>query len=142
MKKTMILLISVVLVLILIVGVLLFEFFFKLTPKREETQPLEEYLAEQWTVFKLRSWDAGTGSLELDYPLRFTYEQMKKYGASMEELGDLPKGNLDTVASLKTAARNAAGAEIRTVTVYGVTTDGQTAYTVFPDGTIKACWDE
>lgn len=142
MKKTMIVLVSVALVLILIVGILLVEFFFKLTPKREETQPFEDYLAEHWTVFRLKRWDAGTGNLELEYPLRFTYEQMKKYGASMDELRELPTGNLDTVASLKAAALNASGVELRAVTVFGVTTDGQIAYTVFPDGTIQACWDE
>ena len=142
MKKTMIILVSVALVLCLTVAVLLVTFFFKLQPEQEKKIPLEDYLAEQWTVFKLRSWDAGTGSLELDYPLRFTYEQMKKYGGSMEELRDLPTGNLYTIASLKTAARNAAGAELRSVTVYGITSDGQVAYTVFPDGRITACWDE
>ncbi len=142
MKKSMIILVSVALVLCLTVAVLLVTFFFKLQPEQEKKIPLEDYLAEQWTVFKLRSWDAGTGSLELDYPLRFTYEQMKKYGGSMEELRDLPTGNLDTIASLKTAARNAAGAELRSVTVYGITSDGQVAYTVFPDGRITACWDE
>lgn len=142
MKKSMIILVSVALVLCLTVAVLLVTFFFKLQPEQEKKIPLEDYLAEQWTVFKLRSWDAGTGSLELDYPLRFTYEQMKKYGGSMEELRDLPTGNLDTIASLKTAVRNAAGAELRSVTVYGITSDGQVAYTVFPDGRITACWDE
>lgn len=142
MKKSMIIFVSVALVLCLTVAVLLVTFFFKLQPEQEKKIPLEDYLAEQWTVFKLRSWDAGTGSLELDYPLRFTYEQMKKYGGSMEELRDLPTGNLDTIASLKTAARNAAGAELRSVTVYGITSDGQVAYTVFPDGRITACWDE
>ena len=142
MKKSMIILVSVALVLCLTVAVLLVTFFFKLQPEQEKKIPLEDYLAEQWTVFKLRSWDAGTGSLELDYPLRFTYEQMKKYGGSMEELRDLPTGNLDTIASLKTAVRNAAGAELRSVTVYGITSDGQVAYTVFRDGRITACWDE
>jgi len=142
MKKPMMILLSVALVLILTVAVLLVVFFFKLRPAQEQLPPLEDYLAEHWTVFKLKSWDAGTGMLELDYPLRFTYEQMKKYGATMEELQALPAGNLDTVASLKAAARNASGAEIRAVTVYGMTTDGQVAYTVLPDGAIMACWDE
>ncbi len=141
MKKTMTILLSLAFVLILTAAVLLILFVFRLSPEQSPAQPLEDYLAEHWKVFTLRSWDAKTGALELDYPLRFTYEQMKKYGGSMEELRDLPTGNLDTVGSLKSAARNASGAELRAVTVYGMTTDGQVAYTVYPDGSITACWD-
>lgn len=141
MKKTMTILLSLAFVLILTAAVLLVLFVFRLSPEQSPSQPLEDYLAEHWKVFTLRSWDAKTGALELDYPLRFTYEQMKKYGGSMEELRDLPTGNLDTVGSLKAAARNASGAELRAVTVYGMTTDGQVAYTVYPDGSITACWN-
>ena len=141
MKKTMTILLSLAFVLILTAAVLLILFVFRLSPEQSPAQPLEDYLAEHWKVFTLRSWDAKTGALELDYPLRFTYEQMKKYGGSMEELRDLPTGNLDTVGSLKAAARNASGVELRSVTVYGMTTDGQVAYTVYPDGSITACWD-
>lgn len=141
MKKTMTILLSLAFVLILTAAVLLILFVFRLSPEQSPAQPLEDYLAEHWKVFTLRSWDAKTGALELDYPLRFTYEQMKKYGGSMEELRDLPTGNLDTVGSLKAAARNASGVELRAVTVYGMTTDGQVAYTVYPDGSITACWN-
>lgn len=141
MKKTMTILLSLAFVLILTAAVLLILFVFRLSPEQSPAQPLEDYLAEHWKVFTLRSWDAKTGALELDYPLRFTYEQMKKYGGSMEELRDLPTGNLDTVGSLKAAARNASGVELRAVTVYGMTTDGQVAYIVYPDGSITACWD-
>lgn len=141
MKKTMTILLSLAFVLILTAAVLLVLFVFRLSPEQSPAQPLEDYLAEHWKVFTLRSWDAKTGALELDYPLRFTYEQMKKYGGSMEELRDLPTGNLDTVGSLKAAARNASGVELRAVTVYGMTTDGQVAYTVYPDGSITACWN-
>ena len=104
-------------------------------------QPLDRYIAENWTVFRLRSWDEKSGALELDYPLRFRYEQMEKYGGKIEELRALPAGNYATAEALKAAARTAAGAEIRSVTVYGLTTDEKTAYTVYPDGTIKACWE-
>ena len=141
MKKTMTILVSVALVLILLVAGLLAWFFFKLNPEQEPTQSLEEYIAQHWQIFSLRSWNAETGALELDYPLRFSYAQMEKYGATMEEVRDIPAGNLDTVASLKAAAREAAKVSRRAVTVYGVTTDGQVAYTVSPDGTISACWD-
>ena len=106
-----------------------------------DNEAMETYLTEKWPVFQLRSWEPETGALELDYPLRFTYTQMKKYGGTMDELKDLPAGNLSTVAALKTAALEDLGASIRAVTVHGLTTDGQTAYTVYPDGAVETCWD-
>jgi hypothetical protein len=142
MKKPMIILVSIALVLIVVVVGLLAWFYFKLNPEQEPAQPLEEYIAQHWQIFSLKSWNSETGALELEYPLRFTYAQMEKYGGTMEELQDIPIGNLDTVESLKTAAREAAKVNLRAVTVYGVTTDGQVAYTVSPDGSITACWDE
>lgn len=141
MKKTMIVLGSVALVLTLIVAILLVSLFRTLNPEQKELPKLEEYLAENWKIFTLRSWNAGSGDLVLDYALQFTYEQMEKYGASMEELRALPAGNLETVASLKAAAYESTGVALKTVTIYGMTSDGKLAYTVFPDGSIEACWD-
>lgn len=106
-------------------------------PKAE----FESYLTEKWTVFQLRSWDPETGCLELDYPLRFSYAQMEKYGGSLEELRELPEGNGSTVAALRSAAYEDCGVTLREVTVYGISTDGQTAYTLLPDGTVRACWN-
>ena len=142
MKRTLLCLGAAALVLILLTVVLLWSLFSGLTGKPSGTGDLETYLDEHWPVFRLRAWDAETGALELDYPLRFTYAQMEQYGASLEELRELPDGNLDTVAALKTAAREAAGVTVRSVTVYGMTTDGQIAYTVHPDRTVTACWTE
>lgn len=142
MKKTMILLLCVALVLILVVVGLLLGLISIIQPEQKELPPLEDYLTEKWQIFRLRSWDPENGALELDYPLQFSYAQMEKYGASMEELQSLPTGNLDTIASLKTAVFEATGVSLHAVTVYGVTNDGQTAYTVFPDGSITACWDK
>ena len=142
MKKTMIVLASVALVLTVLVAGLLAWLFFKLNPQQEEAPSVETYLAENWKVFRLRRYDADTGTLELEYPLQFTYAQMQKYGGSMQELQDLPIGNLDTVESLKTAVRETTKVILRNVTVYGMTSDEQVAYTVLPDGSITACWDE
>ena len=141
MKKTILILCAVAAVLIGLVVGLLAVLFSGLRGEPTEQQDLAAYLSEHWPVFRLRAWDAETGVLELDYPLRFTYAQMETYGATMDELRALPAGNLETVASLKTAAREAAGQTLRAVTVYGLTTDGQIAYTVYPDGRITACWD-
>ena len=147
-KRTMLILAVVALVLILLVGGGIWALLSMLdagnTPISSgpvEREAMEAYLTEKWPVFRLRSWDPETGSLELDYSLRFTYEQMEKYGGTLDELKDLPAGNLSTVSALKTAAFENTGASIRTVTVYGLTTDGQTAYTVCPDGSVETCWD-
>lgn len=143
MKKTMLILaIAAALLIMLTVGLLtgLFSALGGVQDVRQE-QTLEDYLAEAWPLFRLRAWDAETGELELEYPLRFSYEQMEKYGAAVEELRDLPAGNLSTVAVLKAAALESAGVTVGAVTVYGLTNDGQTAYTVYPDGSVAACWD-
>lgn len=141
-KKTMLLLGGAALALIALAAVLLIVLFSGLSEPKPQNQALEDYLAEHWTVFRLRSWDAETGTLELDYPLRFSYAQMEKYGASVEELRELPAGNKDTVEALRAAARETAGAVVQAVTVYGLTTDGQVAYTLFPDGSVEACWEK
>ena len=143
MKKPVLILAAVALVLILVAAFLLLQLISRLNPQQgtgEAPQSLEEYLRDQWPVFSLRGWNAETAALELDYPLRFTLEQMKKYGASLEELRALPEGNRDTVAALKAAVYSSVSVTIQTVTVYGVTTDGQIAYTLHPDGTVSACW--
>ena len=141
MKKTMLALGALALVLVLLGGALVWGLFSRLNPPREERPDLETYLAQAWPLFRLRSWDPEAGTLELDYPLRFTYAQMEKYGGTLEELRDLPAGNRATVADLKTTLREATGLTARSVTVYGLTTDGQTAYTLAPDGSVTACWD-
>lgn len=141
-KRTMLILSAVALVLILVVVGLLAGLFSGLSGlSRNEPQALEDYLAAQWPIFRLRSWDAESGALELEYPLRFSYAQMQKYGAKLDELRELPAGNLATAADLKNAAREAAGVAIRAITVYGLTNDGQIAYTVRPDGSVSACWE-
>jgi hypothetical protein len=142
-KRTMLTLAAVALVLILLVGGLLWMLISGLGDSRSGGgEDLETYLKENWSVFRLRSWDPAAGELELEYPLRFTYEQMQKYGASLDELRELPEGNLSTVNALRTAARERTGVNLPSVTVFGVTTDGMIAYTLFPDGSVQTCWDD
>ncbi len=141
-KRMLLILAGIALALILLIGGLIL-FLLKGIGggNRRPEQDFEQYLSEKWTVFALRSWDPDAGTLELDYPLRFTYAQMEKYGNSLEELQELPEGNVSTVNALKSAAYEDCGVTLREVTVYGITTDGETAYTVWPDGTVRACWD-
>ena len=141
-KRTMLILTAGALALILAVLLLLSGLLSGLSGERRESKGLEDYLAEDWPIFRLRHWDAESGDLELEYPLRFSYAQMEKYGASVEELRELPAGNLATVESLRTAARERTGTVIRTVTVYGLTNDGRVAYTLLPDGSVRCCWEQ
>lgn len=141
MKKTLRLLLILALVLLLLAGGLAWALLRRISPEAPPQEELESYLAESWPLFQLRSWDPGTGSLELDYPLRFSYAQMRKYGATLPELRELPQGNLATLADLKTAVRERTGQSIRSATVYGRTTDGEVAYILRPDGSVEACWD-
>ena len=114
MKKTMLILAITAALLILLTAGLLTGLFSALGGVRDprQEQKLEDYLAESWPLFRLRAWNAETGELELEYPLRFSREQMEKYGASVEELRDLPAGNLSTVAVLKAAALESAGVTV------------------------------
>lgn len=144
-KRTMLILAAIALVLILSVGGLIWMLVSLIgggkTPAAKGEADVGNYLTENWPVFRLHSWDPETGDLELDYTLRFTFEQMEKYGASLEELRELPAGNLYTVSALKSSAYEDVGVSFRDVTVYGLTTDGAIAYTVFPDGSTETCWD-
>lgn len=141
MKKTMLWLSALALLLIVTVVGLLLGLLSRLQPEQPEATDLETYLAQDWPVFTLRAWSPDTGVLELDYPLRFTYAQMQKYGGRLEELRALPEGNRSTVADLKTALYERGLPAVRAVVVYGVTSDGQTAYTLHADGTVSACWE-
>lgn len=141
MKKTILLLSALALVLIVLSVGLLMGLFSGIQPKQPPGQDLEGYLSKNWSVFRLRSWDANSGTLELDYPLPFTLEQMKKYGGRLEELRDLPEGNRSTLVDLKLSLEACFPGAVRHITLYGLTTDREIAYTLAPDGTLISCWD-
>ena len=141
MKKTMLILAVLALVLILIVGVLLWQLL-SLGGGGRQTAELPQWIEGHWSVVQLRSWDPETGALELDYPLRFTYAQMEKYGPTIPEVCAIPEGNRDTVAALRTDLGQSLGLRDLSITLYGVTTDGRTAYTLHPDGSLETCWEE
>ena len=103
MKKTIILLALLAFVLIGAAAVLLVQLLSYAPSEQSPAVELESFLAENWSVFQLRSWDAKTGALELDYPLPFSLEQMKKYAGVMEELQAIPEGNRRTLIDLKLA---------------------------------------
>ena len=141
MKKTMLLLTGLALLLIALSVGLLMGLFSQLNPAQADALDMETYLSENWRVFQLRSWDPKTGSLELNYPLPFSLEQMKKYGDRLEELRELPEGNRGTLADLRLSLEESVSGTVRQISVYGVTTDGEVAYTLAPDGSLSCCWD-
>ncbi len=145
MKKLIITLGIIVLICVLILGGLLW-YLLSMVPEKQQGEvsdaSVEEYIESKWTVFRLKKWDGETKNLELEYDLPFTYEQVTKYADDVEELKQTPEGNLLTAADLCTTVREELGVEIRSVKIRGVTSDGQTAYTVGTDGTYEVCWPE
>ena len=86
MKKTILILSAIALVLILLVAGGLWYFISRLPKVKTPEAPadLETYLAEKWTMYRLRSWNEDTGELVLEYPQKLTYEQFCKYGAELD----------------------------------------------------------
>ncbi len=141
MKKTMLILIAAALVLILAAGGLIWYLLSALSRAGAPaaTKSVEDYLAEQWPGYRLEEWDADAGSLRLSRSLKLTYEQLEKYG-DQPEMNDLVRGHLDTMGQIAAGLIRYCGAEPKQMTVVGLSSDGQTAYTVRSDGTIETCW--
>lgn len=141
MKKTMIVLSSVALVGVLLVGGGIWFLISRLTGavRPVRTDDVKTYLAEHWDFYSLRAWDPQTGLLELDCPQRFTFEQMEKYGAELDFTADA-LAQTEHLAALRRGLAERCGVKPEAIVVYGVTTDGETAYTVDEAGNLTACW--
>lgn len=142
MKKTMIILVSVALVLILLVVGLLWYLIARLPKLKNADQPddLETYLTEKWSFYRLRSWDEDSGALVLEYPQRLTYEQFRKYGAEL----DLAADALAQREHLEALCIGVAGRlkqQVKTVTLIGISSDGEEVYTVDLTGSLTTCWE-
>ena len=142
MKKTMLILIAVVLVLILLVGGLIWYLVSALSGAGGAAEKLsvEAYLAEAWPDYSLEEWDAKNGDLRLSRSLRLTYKQLEKYG-DQPEMNELVLGHLSTMEQIALGLTHSCGEEVRSITIVGLSSDGQTAYTVSRDGTITTCWE-
>ena len=143
MKKTMLILVSVALVLILLTLGLLWWLISGLAGRKASgyaPDSVAEYIAEKWTFYRLRSWDPDRRSLELEYPQELTYDQFARYGA---ELG-FTEAALDQTEQMRNLCRGMQerlGLQPETVTVYGISADGREVYSVDLDGTLTACWE-
>ena len=141
MKKTMLILVSVALVLILAAGGLIWYLISTLSKAggSAPTKPVEDYLAGQWPGYRLEDWDADAGSLHLSRSLKLSYEQLEKYG-DQPEMNDLVQGHLETMNQIAVGLIWNCGVEPKQITITGLSSDGKSAYTVCSDGTITTCW--
>ena len=141
MKKTMLILSAVALVLILAVGGGIWFFISKLTAKEAvpEKSTVETYLNEHWSFYRLRSWDPASGALELDYPQRHTFEQMKKYGAALDFSADA-LAQTQHMQDIRYGLSQVCSVSPTRIVVHGVSSDGREVYTVNEAGDLKACW--
>lgn len=139
MKKTMVILISAALVLILAVGGLIWYLISAVSGagSTAASRSVEDYLAEQWPGYRVEEWENGV--LHLSRSLKLTYEQLEKYG-DQPEMNELVEGHLETLEQIAVGMIRNCGAEPKEITITGLSSDGQAAYTVRSDGTISTCW--
>lgn len=69
-----------------------------------------------------------------------TYASAQKFGGEVYKDDLSLESYLDIVGVISYDVRSACGLQELTVTLEGVSSDGQTIYTVSSDGTITSCW--
>ena len=102
-------------------------------------QPVDTYLEQSWPAFRLRSWDANAGTLELDCPWPLTYVQMRDRGAA-NDFDGLVAGQVENLRSLVLCLQLACGVTPRQIHVRGLSEDGREVYTADLTGLQTACW--
>lgn len=116
--------------------------FIKLTKSKQETVELlsvEEYFAESWQGFALKSCDDNAGTIVLEKQLNVTYEQACAFGKDSYE--ELALGHVETMQIMRAGCMAECGVNLHSITVNGISSDGQVIYTVKNDGSLTACWD-
>ena len=142
MKKTILILSAIALVLILLVAGGLWYFISRLPKVKTPEAPadLETYLAEKWTMYRLRSWNEDTGELVLEYPQKLTYAQFCKYGAELDFDADA-LAQKDRLEDLCLGIETRLKQQVRSASLIGISSDGETVYTVDLAGNLTTCWD-
>lgn len=118
--------------------------FLKLTGAKNQTaEPLDvgEYFAETWQGFTVKSFDNNNGHAEivLEKNLDVSYELARDFGKESYE--ELALGHVETMQIMRAGCLASCGVALQTITVNGISSDGQVIYTVKNDGTLTACWD-
>ena len=114
---------------------------------------VEQYLADYWDWYELKSWDAETGTLELTAPINskidVTLAQAQKYalldGVRYDELALSDAENLRKMLAGQNgegAVGEACGIEVRTIVLSRLSCEGETVYTVDQNGVRWQCWAE
>ena len=104
--------------------------------KDEPRASVESVVQENWPQFSDAEYDETAGTLRLTQESTMTYASAQKFGGEVYK-DDL---SLESVGVISYDVRSACGLQELTVTLEGVSSDGQTIYTVSSDGTITSCW--
>ena len=97
-------------------------------------------VSENWPQFSDAEYDETAGTLRLTQESTMTYASAQKFGGEVYKDDLSLESYLDIVGVISYDVRSACGLQELTVTLEGVSSDGQTIYTVSSDGTITSCW--
>lgn len=107
---------------------------------QKEPISVEEYFKTTWQGFSLTEYDSETQRVTLQKELDVTYEQACSFGKDCYE--EMALGHIDTMQTMKYGCAVSCGAELKTLTVNGISSDGKEIYTVSDDGSLTACWED
>lgn len=108
--------------------------------KDEPRDSVESVVQENWPQFSDAEYDETAGTLRLTQESTMTYASAQKFGGEVYKDDLSLESYLDIVGVISYDVRSACGLQKLTVTLEGVSSDGQTIYTVSSDGTITSCW--
>lgn len=108
--------------------------------KDEPRASVESVVQENWPQFFNAEYDETAGTLRLTQESTMTYASAQKFGGEVYKDDLSLESYLDIVGVISYDVRSACGLQKLTVTLEGVSSDGQTIYTVSSDGTITSCW--
>ena len=111
-----------------------------MTAKDEPRASVESVVQENWPQFSDAEYDETAGTLRLTQESTMTYASAQKFGGEVYKDDLSLESYLDIVGVISYDVRSACGLQELTVTLEGVSSDGQTIYTVSSDGTITSCW--
>ena len=109
--------------------------------KDEPKASVQTVVQENWPQFSEIDYDEAAGTLRLTQESAMSYASAQKFGGEVYKDDLALESYLDIVGVISYDVRSACGLQDLTVTLEGVSSDGQTIYTVCSDGTITSCWE-